>query len=74
MLKVKTPEEFVDEINLIIREEDCSVMEAIIDYAERYDVEFDKLKPFIERSFKGALRSEAERKNLLKKENVQLPI
>lgn len=74
MLKIKTVEEFVDEINTIIYEEGCTVIEAICDYSERHDIDYKKLVPFIESSFKDVIRDEAERRNLMRRPNAKLPI
>lgn len=73
MLKIKTVSDFVSDINQIVTNEGCTTIEAICSYAERNDVEFDKLVPFIDQSFKDVIRNEAESRNLLRKEHVQLP-
>ena len=73
MLKIKTISEFVSDINSIVTNEGCTTMEAICLYAEQNDVEFEKLVPFIEQSFKDVIRNEAENRNLLKRDHVQLP-
>lgn len=73
MLRIKSVDEFIEDINNIVTNEGCTTIEAICLYAERNDVEFEKLVPFIEQSFKNVIRNEAEKLNLLKKENVQLP-
>lgn len=73
MLKIKTVGEFVSDINQIVTNEGCTTIEAICFYAEQNGVEFEKLVPFIDQSFKDVIRNEAENRNLLRKENVQLP-
>ena len=73
MLKIKTIGEFVTDINAIVTNDGCTTIEAICLYAEQNDVEFEKLVPFIEQSFKDVIRNEAENRNLLKRDHVQLP-
>ena len=73
MLKIKTIGEFVTDINAIVTNDGCTTIEAICLYAEQNDVEFEKLVPFIEQSFKDVIRNEAESRNLLKRDHVQLP-
>ena len=73
MLKIKTVSEFIEDINTIVTNEGCTTIDAICLYAEQNGVEFEKLVPFIDQSFKDVIRNEAEQRNLLKKENVQLP-
>lgn len=74
MLKIKTVDEFVGEINKIMNEEGCSVIESICEYSERNDIDYKKLVPFIELSFKDVIRNEAENRNLMKRSNAKLPI
>lgn len=72
MLKVITLEEFIEEVNRIMHSECCTVMEALVNYAETRDVDFDQLAPYINSSFKDAVREEAENKNMMKKPDDQL--
>jgi len=74
MLKLVTRDEFVDEINKIIFNDGCSVIEAICEYAESNDIEYSKLVPFINATFKNSIIFEAEQRNMMKKQNGQLPI
>ncbi len=74
MLKIKTAEQFIEEINIIIYKDGCSVIEAIVEYSEKNDIDFKKLVPFIESSFKDVIRIEAENRNMLKRDHSQLPI
>lgn len=74
MLKLITLEDFIDEINKIIYRDACTVIEAIIAYAEEKDIEFDSLVPYINSSFKDAIREEAESKNMMKSNNGKLPL
>ena len=74
MLKIKTCDEFVEEINIIIKQDGCTVMEAICEYAETRDIDYKKLVPFIEESFKDVIRAEAESRNMIKPLNTQLPL
>lgn len=73
-LKIKSIDDFISDINQIIYKEDCTTIEAICLYSEQNDVAFERLAPFIEQSFKDVIRNEAENRNLLKRENVKLPI
>lgn len=73
MLKVISLEEFKQEIEYIIRTDDCSVIEAICEYAESRDIDFKSLVPYINQSFKEVIQNEAEGKNLIKKTDGQLP-
>lgn len=73
-LKVKSLDDFVADINQIVFEEDCTTIEAICLYSEKNGVDFDRIAPYIEQSFKDVIRNEAENRNLLKRENVRLPI
>lgn len=72
MLKIITLQEFVEDINTIIITEDCGIMEAIVQYATDRDIEFDQLVPYINNSFKEAIKEEAENKNMMKKPDGQL--
>lgn len=74
MLRVVTLEEFVEHINLIMTRDRCSLIEAVCSYAEEHEVDFDALVPHINASFKESIRVEAENKNMMKKNESQLPI
>lgn len=74
MLKIISLEEFVDEINKIVYRDACSVIEAIVSYAEEKDIEYETLVPYINASFKDKIREEAESKNMIKSKNGKLPI
>lgn len=73
-LKVKSLDDFVSDINQIVFQEDCATIEAICIYSERNSIDFERLAPYIEQTFKDVIRNEAETRNLLKRENVRLPI
>jgi hypothetical protein len=73
MLKLVTLEEFIDEINKIVFEEDCTIANAICQYAEMYDINYEALIPYINKSFINVLKEEAESMNLIKKDDGQLP-
>ena len=74
MLHIVTEDEFVRDIDYIMFSEGASCMEAICTYSELHDIEFAKLVPFIESTYKNKLREEAESRNMLKAENTQIPI
>ena len=73
MLKIVGLEDFITEVNDIIGKEGCSVIEAVCQYAEDHDINYEALVPYINQSFKPAIQAEAERLNLIKKEEGQLP-
>jgi hypothetical protein len=74
MLRVVTLEEFVDEIDKIMTLDGCSLIEAVVSYAETHDADFDSLVPYINASFKDSIRSEAETRNMMKRNETQLPL
>lgn len=74
MLKVVTLEDFIEHINTIMTRDECDLIEAVIAYAEEWDVEYDALVPFINASFKDSIRIEAENKNMMKRNDSQLPL
>jgi hypothetical protein len=74
MLKIKTLEDFIGEIDKIMHTEGLSVMESICEYAEKNDICYKKLVPFIEASYKDVIRDEAENRNMMKRHNAKLPI
>ncbi len=74
MLRVITLEEFVSAIDKIMTMYDCSLIEAVVSYAETHDIDFDMLVPYINASFKDSIRSEAEKRNMMKSNETQLPL
>jgi len=74
MLRVITLEEFVDAINEIIYRDAVSVIDAIVTYAEDRAIEYDTLVPYINSSFKDAIRVEAESRNMMKSKDGKLPL
>ena len=73
MLHLFTLEKFQEEIHRIMDSDDCSVIEAIVEFSENNDIEYSKLVPYINASFKDSVKNEAERKNMIKPSNNQLP-
>lgn len=55
---------------------DVSLIDAIVYYAERYDIEIELLGDIIRRSvvLKSKVRDDAERLNLLEEKTAKLPI
>lgn len=72
MIRMQTPEKFNREV-LSLLTKNMSVMEAIIYYCEKNNLEYETISQLIGSELKQRLREEAENLNLLPKSS-KLPI
>lgn len=72
MIKMQTPEKFNKEV-LSLLTKNMSVMEAILYYCEKNNIEYETISQLICSELKQRLREEAENLNLLPKSS-KLPI
>ena len=68
MLKIKTVEEFRNEINEIRRMEGDGIIDSICIFAAKYELEYEKLVPYINATFKSQILLEAESRHMIKGE------
>jgi hypothetical protein len=69
MINLKTAESFQNEVKKYITENDCSILEAILAYGERYGLDEDYIKKYLlTAGLKEQLREECEELNLIKKD------
>lgn len=71
-LNIKNKETFIEEINEIKRVKDYSTIEAVVEYAEKYGLDFDYINQnLISSNIREVLEEEATRLKLLKPDNSQ---
>jgi len=70
-LKIHTPEHFNDGVKQLLPS--MSVLDAILAYCEKHDLEYETVKQLISTDLKRALRKEAEHLNFIPKSS-RLPI
>jgi hypothetical protein len=75
-LNFKNHQSFLNEITEIRNESDCSILEAIVEYSEKYGLDFEYIaKNLISQGIQEDLRIEAEILNVLKKDKItHLPL
>lgn len=75
IVNIKTPSDFVIEIEMIVKDKNCEYMDAIILYCERHNIEVETAAVLIKHNaiLKARLQYEAENMNMMKKTN-RLPI
>lgn len=68
MFVLKSAETFQHEIRQYMSENDCSILESILAYCDRYGLDEDYVKKYLlTNGLKEQLREECEIKNLIKK-------
>lgn len=75
IVNIKTPSDFVIEIEMIVKNKNCEYMDAVILYCERHNIEVETIAALIKHNaiLKARLQYEAENMNMMKKTN-RLPI
>jgi len=68
MLKIKIVEEFKNEVNEIYRTEGDGIIDSICIFAAKYELEYEKLVPYINVTFKDQILLEAESRHMMKGE------
>jgi uncharacterized protein YeaC (DUF1315 family) len=75
IVNIKTPSDFVLEIEMIVKDKRCEYVDAIILYCERHNIEVETAADLIKHNsvLKSKLQYEAETMNMMKKIS-RLPI
>ena len=75
IINIKTPSDFVLEIEAIVKDKQCEYMDAVMIYCERNNIEVETAADLIKQNsiLKAKLQYEAEMLNMMKRSN-RLPI
>ena len=75
IINIKSPSDFVIEIEMIVKDKNCEYMDAIMIYCERNNIEVETIADLIKHNtvLKAKLQYEAESMNMMKKIS-RLPI
>jgi predicted metallopeptidase len=75
IINIKSPSDFVIEIEMIVKDKNCEYMDAIMIYCERNNMEVETVADIIKHNsiLKSKLQYEAEVMNMMKKTS-RLPI
>ena len=73
---IKTPTQFVAEVEKIVMEKKMNYLDACLDYARTANVEIETIASLIKGSqvLKGKVQADAEDQRLLKQSSAKLPI
>jgi hypothetical protein len=73
---IKTPTQFVAEVEKIVKEKRMNYLDACLDYARTANVEIETIASLIKGSqvLKGKIQADAEDQRLLKPSSAKLPI
>lgn len=72
--KFKTANEFSIHIEKLAKEYNLPVMDVLVDYCQKEEIEFESVSSMISTSLKDKLQAEAIRLHLIKGSNERLPI
>lgn len=75
IINIKSPSDFVVEIEMIVKDKSCEYIDAIMIYCGRNNIEVETIADLIKHNsvLKAKLQIEAENMNMMKKTN-RLPI
>jgi hypothetical protein len=75
IINIKSPSDFVVEIEMIVKDKNCEYIDAIMIYCGRNNIEVETIADLIKHNsvLKAKLQIEAENMNMMKKTN-RLPI
>ena len=75
IINIKSPSDFVIEIEMIVKDKSCEYIDAIMIYCGRNNIEVETIADLIKHNsvLKAKLKIEAENMNMMKKTN-RLPI
>jgi predicted transcriptional regulator len=73
---IKTPTQFVAEVEKIVKEKSMNYLDACLDYARTANVEIETVASLIKGSqvLKAKIQADAEDNRLLKRSSAKLPI
>ena len=73
---IKTPTQFVAEVEKIVMEKKMNYLDACLDYARTANVEIETIASLIKGSqvLKGKVQADAEDQRLLKQSSAKLPL
>ena len=73
---IRTPSQFVAEVEKIVKEKNMNYLDACLDYARSANVEIETIASLIKGSqvLKGKIQADAEDQRLLKQSSAKLPI
>jgi hypothetical protein len=75
IINIKTPSDFVIEIEMIVKDTSCEYIDAVMLYCEKHNIEVETAADLIKHNsvLKAKLQYEAESLNMMRKTN-RLPI
>lgn len=68
-----TPEKFMTIIIRMMREHNINIIEAVVMYCDKNDIDVEEVQPFIKRQMKEMIKHEAQVSGMMKREST-LPI
>lgn len=70
MLNILSKEKFSNEVLELIKQKNYDVIDALLDTAEKYEINPEEIKSYISSHLESLLFQESQRKNLLMKMNT----